>query len=224
MSMMESNNLITESKLVFAEFKAWKNIIVPINKTETVTLLPGNDYIEMQFSRDGNPFIFYGKLYGFDNLYNVLKTTNSKIVVPLATLKELSGILKKNVVSVDFSSSAVVYKYLSKEDATVTLEIKLDLIALEGNKDNEISYLKEIKLDENLVSNEILKVFLDDQDNLTEERTHRKLFEFPTSKIWSILDKTNTFIRFSKEENSRRFVEIYSKKDNLELHQLFLTI
>lgn len=226
MSTMESEKVFTEPKEVFPEFKAWKNVIVPMNKTEKVTVLPGKGCLELRFSRDGNPFIFYGKLDGFEGIYALLKEAKSCFTAALADLKAISAVLKKNVISVSFAQDAISYSYKSKEDESVVLETRfaLEPISEEAFGPQDVAYQKDMKLEEHLLEKDILKLFLKDDDSITEERTHRKLFEFPVAKIWSLLDPSNTFIRFSSMENERRYVDIYSKKDGLELHQLFLTI
>jgi hypothetical protein len=212
-------------KEMFEVIKYFKSIYTAINNDDEIYIT--NNKIVYR----ANPFyILYGELQN-DESNEFLKWIKDKsATIKISDLNELRVCLKKNVKNVVFDDKRFRVEYENKD--SIPLEFlcsneinkEYDLIV---KKINDITkqYIKEYSIEDSLFNEELFIAYLDKDLNITLDRTENKVVEIPGKRILSLQKNSEKFLKISeKSEEGKRFVEISSKSDLLNLSQIFATI
>lgn len=185
---------------------------------------------KMIFETNSPFYINSGELLIQNDFTNWL---NNKILsISTADITELGKVLKKNTLETSLNENEMSVKFLTKDgiEKIITfsnLEDNNKTIVL--NKFEKLdNYRNHLTVEKTLPSeyfnDDILELFLNENNEISLERTSKKLVEVPTDKIEQT--KGGDYkIKFSEQTtNGQRYIEITSKNDDLELSQLFATI
>jgi hypothetical protein len=218
-------------KEIFEVVKYFKNIYTTINMKDEIYLV-GQDSGAFIYYKDEPYFLLYGKLVDDENNLFLKWIKGKKVALKLKDINNLRECLKKNVIDITSDDSEFILKYKDKEENEVLFVCK--------NKSNPIyekiiekievieSHLtKNLDIRKELLESDVLELYLDtDNKFLTEEKSSNKLIEIPSKRIMSDQKNANRhIIRFSeKDESGRRYVEVSSFSDLINLSQIYATI
>jgi len=213
------------NKEIFEVVKYFQEIYTSINNEDEIL------FSSLSFFYKASPhYILHGSLVEKENNVFISWAKDKTFLLKLSDISDLRNCLKKNVVSLDFDDESFKLIYKDKEEKEkVFLCSKTDVhsyaetVSKIQRINKEISF--EMELTESFVKDmEILEVYLKDS-SITQERNSDKVIEIPTKRIISLLKGSAYFIRFSsKNDEGRRYVDISSKGEYVNMDQIFATI
>ena len=224
---------IEDSKLVYPEFKYFKNIYTKINLAEEIFFEGNENDVDLYFNTESSFAILYGKIEKQETEF--LKWLKDKTVkFKMADIIQIGKCLKKNAVSIEYDDTNFIFNFTDKDG----VEIKVSL------ENSQYEKLKEIKRKIQLVKQYDIKsgkidlekedfqsdifVIYNEEEKVSRKRTSDKIIEIPKERINSLLkDFTNVNIQYSTKDNiGARYVILSSKNDefNLELSEMYKTI
>lgn len=225
--------LTAESKNLYNEFKAFKNIYTSINISEGVYFLANNlGGINLLFSQDSVFYSLFGEWRVDTEFSKWLQHEKYCVYFELSEINQISKCLKKNAVSVEFEGRTCKFEFNDKDGNLVV--IKKGPINLQVQKSIEARIsqynqipMKTVFLEDKYFEDDIFEVFLKDEKEVALERTDDKLLEIPSDRIKSKIKNSNATISFSELTRlNNRYVKLSftSEELSLTLNQMFLTI
>ena len=218
-------NNITEPKLVYNEFKYFKNIYTTLNRSNYIIFSKKENNVSLDFLNDPADvfYILRGETSSKTLFFNWIREFNIICKVSLSTLKTIKETLKKEVVSVSWNEESFTFKTVN-EGITIFNEPSLEGL-LEKPKDiSNILPEKEV-ITEDFFKDDITEIFEGSNGEISLERTEIKILEIPSKKILSTLKNGKPFIK-RINQGTRRLVAIEFEDEELELSliQIFATI
>jgi len=217
---------IFTEKEIFEVVKYFKDIYTTINLKEEIYLV-GRDFY---YSSDPY-FLIYGTLAEDDSNVFVKWLNDKRTTISISEINKLRECLKKNVVSMEFDDKEFKISYKDKENIKQYFlcenkENKKLESTVQKIKNIQSALITKAELDENLFNRDIFEVYIDDRGNLVETYTENKLIEIPVKKIVSNQKGADSkYVRFGPKDNlGKRYVELSSLSNKIELHQLYATI
>jgi len=211
-------------KEIFEVVKYFKSIYTAVNMADEF-YIADNKIIY----KANSFFIIYGELQNQENNPFIQWVNGKTTVVKLSDLNSVRECLKKNVKSIETDKDKFLLKYTDKDgnekEFLCSNKINAEYQPVTEKIHNiQKSLTSEFKIDSKLFEEELLIVYLDGH-NITTERTENKIVEIPSKRILSLQKGSETYLKISeKDTDGKRFVQISSKNELLELAQIFATI
>lgn len=213
---------IEDSKIVYNEFKYFKGIYTTINKGESIILYSEDNHIKMIFKgcSQSEFFYFIGELKSDTEFLKWIQS-GKKIEVSLEDINKISKCLKSKAKAIEYNNDH--FDFIMEEEI---ISIKND----ESIKINEnIDFVKsllihKIDIPEMYLSSEIFKLYIDKNNQITNNINENRLLEIPTKRILSLQKNSPADCLFSDYIGDKQYVAIESENDSLKLMQIFATI
>jgi hypothetical protein len=217
-------------KEIYEVVKYFKSIYTTINMSDEIYLV-GSDSGAFIYYKNEPYFLLYGKLVDKDNSF-MQWLKGKKTTVTLQDLNSLRECLKKNVVDINTTDFELILKYKNKEETEMSFRCENKANPVYENTIEKIRVISKsltgkLDISQDLLDNDVLELYLNNgNDQLTESRNDNKLIEIPSKRILSNQkNATEHSVRFSeKDESGRRYVQISSSSELIELYQIYATI
>jgi len=211
-------------KDIFKIIKYFKSIYTSINNEDEI-------YISNNiFLYKPNPFyIIYGKLQDDSNAFSEWIKEKST-VIKMSEINNLRACLKKDVISVQPSENSFSLNYTDKDMKNIfficTNEINKNYQrVIDKIKDINSKFVKEFSIDDILLEDELFTIYLGEENEITSKPTNDKIIEIPSKRILSIQKNSKKLLKISnKDQDGKRFVQLSSITELLEICQIFATI
>lgn len=205
-------------------FKYIKDINTSINHFGEITCVGNGNEIELYF--EANSFyILYATLKGSNAFIDWGK--DKQFAFPLETLKTISKCLKKNMLAIEYDDTTFSFCVSENEEET---KINLEVITeTPENKNKKEKILKELNKNKDvsvaLLENDLFQLFLDSNNEVSEEATEDKLVEIPTKKILSATKNCSRFtVSYSEKVGDFRYVSLESENDLIKMNEILAVI
>lgn len=222
----------TDAKVIYPEFKYFKNIYTTINIADSVTFFPYDHKIYMIFSKDSPYYILTGSLKQNSIFTKWIRTVNS-VTMNLSQINILAKTLKKNAVEISFENENFFkFTYLEKDSGNQT-EIILNNDTTFNKEDVinnyiNLNFTEEHELSDSFINNEICIIYKNSEGKITSDRTKDKVIEIPSARIRSLIKNGKNKVHICERNilKGSRLIVIESNNDdlNLTLRQVFNTI
>jgi hypothetical protein len=175
-----NEKIIEDIKLVYPEFKFWKDLYTTLNKSSEIIIasVPGRqDTVQIIFSTEGKYYYLEGYLHGETEFIKWINEIQGVTTIKMDTLKLISKTLKKNCVKIKYNDVMFQYSYLINDNEKMdtylwnhsgSTTIK-DILNKSINLNAWLNYTYQID-DKSIFKDDIFEVFIDDNNKLTTEK------------------------------------------------------
>jgi len=158
---------ITESKLVYPDFKQIKGIFTSINKAEQIIFYGKNGKVNLLFSKDSNYFILSGSIDSANTEFFKWLIDNDKtVVIDASVLRNIASTLKRDALALDYDDNKFTFVIGTEE---VFEEVELtNVTSYENDKTkleailSKLVHSKSYSADDEIIKDDILNSFRDD--------------------------------------------------------------
>ena len=228
--------VITENKLVYPEYKLFKEFYTRIKFADKVTFYGMNGKVLLIFPQDTPYFIVTGELKLTSEFTKWLVKDNKSVTIPLVEINAISKALKKNVESVSYDDNSFTFKFnekvgdgLESREFTYTNKENAEVAALRLKYDSICSNLSMHVDDSNYFDDELTRTFITPADvTVSNDNVGEKFLEIPTAKLVSLqkgkMNKCYVDYSCKISDKMGRYIRVTSEADDLNLSQILLTI